>query len=112
MFTMSFPCDGFSLWRFFCSFTAARWVRHLSRSPRLARYIYWTNYKTGAVGWATITGTSPNESFIKTGVAGGAGLTATSQFLYWTSANLSRRAVPGAYAGRAQWRPDAGKEHN
>jgi hypothetical protein len=52
-----------------------------------SRYIYWTNYKTGAVGRATITGTSPNESFIKTGVAGGAGLTATSQFLYWTSAN-------------------------
>ena len=50
-------------------------------------YIYWTNYTTGAVGRATITGTSPNESFIKTGVAGGAGLTATSQFLYWTSAN-------------------------
>lgn len=51
------------------------------------RYVYWTNYETGAVGRATITGTSPNESFIKTGVKGGAGLTVTDQFLYWTTAN-------------------------
>jgi hypothetical protein len=63
-------------------------VSSASDAAAAARYVYWTNEATGAIGRANINGTGVNENFVRPVIAGtGAGMTVNKQYIYWTGAN-------------------------